>query len=194
MTIAMVKRFILANLMIPPNGNVCPSIRQVLAARGALVLVGIQCLNHVCRLIITVNFFPYSSQRLTFIGTLFRGRGHSPAEMLGSNACWRHSPPRVVVSTIAAARAVVMGRQGLRRGLLQGTWGFDSTGRLRQTRSACIHQRASRLALSADILGANSEFCARRRAAGRRGVLLGDGDRSGGDDRGQPQSESAGGL
>jgi hypothetical protein len=25
-------------------------------------------------------------------------------------------------------------------------------------------------------------------------VLLGDGDRSGGDDRGQPQSESAGGL
>jgi hypothetical protein len=125
-TFAMVKGFILANPLIPPNGNVCPSIRQVLAARGALVLVGIQCLNHVCRFIITVNFFPYSSQRLTFVGTLFRGRGRSPAEILSSSARWRHRHCASCCRPLRpCARAVVMGRQGTAAGVgFQGDMGF----------------------------------------------------------------------
>ena len=179
--------------MIPQPGGVCPSIGQVLAPRGVGVFLDILRLNQVCRFSITVNFFPYSSLRLTNIGTLFRGRGNSPARSLGSSAHWRHRHcvrRRRPLRPCALACVAAAGRRGTSSGVgFRGNRGFDCQGRLRQTRSACIHQRAARFALPADILGAGEERCARCHAAGRRRVLLGDGDRSGGDDRGQPQSE-----
>src|SRR6478735_5946256 len=144
--------------MIPQTGGVCPSIRQVLARRGAGVFLDILRLNHVCRFGITVNFFPYSSQRLTIIGTLFSGAGEVTAESLGFERALASSPLRVAASTVTAVRTFACGRDG-KTGDLVGDWGFrgnrgfDSKGRLRQTRSACFHQRASRLALSPDALG-----------------------------------------